>query len=157
MKILLSIICGLSVTVFCFSEEEAEALPEPSEPPFEVGHMPMESGYTITREDAPDLNFRIVDSRMRLYWIDEDGLIMEPEVDRVAVRFTGSVRGRAYHSLGPLQEDVGLGSPYNLLLPHLYNVTLVVGSSEQGNLETYRFRYNPTMDAVREPTPDAEL
>ena len=70
---------GLALlTLFAHGREST--LPEPSEPPYEVGARPLESGHIIERKGAPDLNFRIVENRMRLYWLDEDGLVMEPEV-----------------------------------------------------------------------------
>jgi len=50
---------GLALTL---SAEEGVLLPEPTEPPFEVGALPLESGYTIERKDAADLNFRITGS-----------------------------------------------------------------------------------------------
>ena len=135
--------------------DDAEA-PDPTEPPFEVGALPMASGYTIERADAPDLNFRIVDNKIRLYWIDDDGLIAEPELDAAVIRFSGSVRGRSFHRLSAVEGDAGLGSPYNLLKPHLYNVLLVVESLAGADPLTYRFRYTPSMDAVTAPASASE-
>jgi hypothetical protein len=128
-----------------FAQEEEAVMPEPSQPPFEVGALPVEGGYTIERDGLPNLNFRIVDSKIRIYWIDEDGLIAEPDVDMVVVRFTGSVRGRAYHQLQKLSGDVGLGSSFNVLRPHLYNVLVVVRVPDAEEPETYHFRYTPAM------------
>lgn len=130
---------------------QEEALPEPSEPPFKVGELPLESGYLIKREDEPDLNFRIVDNKMRLYWIDDDGLIMEPDVSAVTIRFDENTlrnRTRDYHRLKRLSDDVALGSPYILIPPHLYYVTLVINPPGSDEVKSYRFRYQPTMDKV---------
>lgn len=135
-----------------YAQEEAQ-LPEPSEPPFKVGDLPLDSGYTIERKDAPDLNFRIVNGRMRLYWIDEDGLIMEPTVPEVSVRF--DERGlrdtiRTFFRFDRLSGDIALGSPYNLPVPHRYYVTILIKPSDSEEYESYRFRYLPEMDEVAE-------
>lgn len=134
-----------------FAQQE-EALPEPSEPPYEVGALPLKSGYTIERENAPDLNFRIVENKMRLYWLDKEGLIMEPEITSATIRFDDSGR-LDYHRLKGLSDDAALGSPYILVKPHRYYVTLVIGPPELDEVESYRFRYRPTMDKVA-PAPE---
>jgi len=146
------LICSLLLSTFAFAEEAEK--PEPSEPPFEVGAMPMESGYTIKREGAPDLNFRIVESNMRLYWIDEEGLIMEPEVTTATIRFEQNTlrETRFLHQLNRLPDDAGLGSPYLLRLPHLYIMTLVIEDPKTGEIESHRFRYTPDMDEVKAPS-----
>lgn len=134
-----------------FAQGEPTVLPEPKEPPFKVGDLPIESGYTIERKDAPDLNFRIVENRMRLYWIDDEGLIMEPEVSEVSLRFDErglSETTRAFHRLQRLSGDTALGSPYILPVPHRYFVTILLRSPESDELLSYRFRYTPEMDEV---------
>jgi len=143
MKIFAYALCLGLASILSAQEEEAEL--EPTAPPYEVGALPFESGYMIERDGAPDLNFRFVENKIHLYWIDDEGLIMEPELDRALVRFTGSVRGRNYFVLSRLEKDAGLGTPFKVLRPHLYNVLLVIGSSEADNVETYRFRYTPSM------------
>lgn len=135
--------------------EEVEELPEPSEPPFQVGDLPLESGYIIQREDAPDINFRIVNNRMHLYWIDDDGLIMEPEVSAATVRFDPSFireTTREYHRLKRLPDDTALGSPYILVVPHRYYITVIFTPEGAEEPESYRFRYNPVMTEVK-PAP----
>lgn len=137
--------------------QEVPVLPEPSEPPFEVGDLPLKSGYTIEREDAPDLNFRIIDNKMRLYWLDENGLIMEPEVSAVSLRFDErSIRAtvRSFHRLKRLSDDIALGSSYNLPVPHRYYVTILIRASGSDELESHRFRYLPAMDEVLPPEPN---
>lgn len=126
-------------------------MPAPSEPPYEVGALPLESGYTIKREGAPDLNFRIVENQMRLYWLDAQGLIMEPEVLTVIVRSDKRrlpSRVRDYHQLERLHDDTALGSPYILVPPHYYYVTVVISPADSDDVESYRFRYTPALDAV---------
>lgn len=153
MKVLLcTALFGLALSLFA---QEANQLPEPSEPPFKVGDLPKESGYVIERPDAPDLNFRLVDNKMRLYWIDDDGLITEPEVSKVSVRFDqGWIRDsmRAFHLLRRLSDDTALGSSYSLTVPHRYYITILIKRPGVEALETHRFRYTPEMDEVRSPT-----
>lgn len=150
MKVLpFILLLGLASSLF--AQEETAVLPEPKEPPFKVEDLPVESGYTIERKDAPDLNFRIVENRIRLYWIDDEGLIMEPEVSEVSVRF--DERGlrettRAFHRLKRLSGDTALGSPYMLPVPHRYFITILLRSPESDELLSYRFRYTPEMDEV---------
>jgi len=149
MKLLIYLHCLCLATVL--SAQGKKSLPEPSEPPFEVGALPLQSGYTIVRDGAPDLNFRFVNNEIRLYWLDDDGLIVKPEVETAIVRFTGSVRGRDYHQLRQLSGDVGLGSPINMLPPHLYNVILVFPIPDSEESLSFRFRYTPSMDEVASP------
>lgn len=143
MKYLFYALCFGTVSLLPAQEEETEL--EPKEPPYEVGALPFESGYMIEREGAPNLNFCFVENKIHLYWLDDEGLIMEPELDRAVVRFTGSVRGRDYFVLSQLEGDIGLGTPFKALRPHLYNVFLVIGSTEADNVETFRFLYTPSM------------
>lgn len=134
--------------------QEKVEMPEPSEPPFEVGALPLESGYTIEREDAPNINFRIIKNKMRLYWIDDKGLIMKPEVDASTIRFDSTNlpdTTRDYHRLKLLSDDTALGSPYFLRVPHRYYATLVLKNPETGEISSYRFRYVPKMGEVKAP------
>jgi len=134
--------------------QEEPVPPEPSEPPFKVGDLPLKSGYTIEREGAPDLNFRIIDNKMRLYWLDEEGLVMEPEVPAVSLRFDErSIRDtvRSFHRLKPVPGDTALGTSYNLPVPHRYYITLLIKPSDSDELESHRFRYLPAMDEVVPP------
>ena len=153
MKVILHALF-LASTLALFGQEAATIPPEPSEPPFKVGDLPLESGYTIEREDAPDLNFRIVGNKMRLYWIDGDGLVMEPEVPAVSLRFDErNLRDtvRSFHRLRRLPDDTALGSSYNLPVPHRYHVTILIKPEDSDEIEAYRFRYLPSMDEVLPP------
>lgn len=151
-----AIICTLLLasSFALFGQEEAIPLPEPSEPPFAVGDRPLKSGYTIERENAPDLNFRIVGNKMRLYWIDGDGLVVEPDVPAVSVRFDErNLRDtvRSFHRLRRLADDTALGSSYNLPVPHRYYVTILIKAKGSDAFETHRFRYLPSMDEALPP------
>jgi hypothetical protein len=133
---------------------EAKEIPtEVSEPPYEVGDLVTVSGYYIDRgEDLPRINIRIVDNKFRLYWIDKDGLIAEPEYNKASIRLTGSVRGRPYHYLTTLPEGAGLGSNIIAPPPHIYNLQLaLVPSDESKDPPVYRIRYTALMDAETDP------
>jgi len=137
--------------------EEVVIPTEVSKAPYEIGNLVTEQGYYIERgEEEPRINFRIVDNQLRLYWIDQDGLIAEPESQAATVRFTGSVRGRAYHRLDLLPEGSGLGSPGIMVPPHLYNVILVFPSGEGEEPVSHSFRYTPALDVETDPTADTK-
>jgi len=91
---------------------------------------------------------------MRLYWLDEEGLVMEPEVPAVSLRFDErSIRDtvRSFHRLKPVPGDTALGTSYNLSVPHRYYITLLIKPSDSDELESHRFRYLPAMDEVVPP------
>jgi hypothetical protein len=142
--------CSVFAGSFVFAAEETvveKVIPtEISEPPYEVGELVSVQGYYIERADAPSINFRVVDNKIRIYWIDADGLIAEPESMAGTVRFTGSVRGRPYHRLGKLADDAGLGAKGIVPPPHIYNVILVLEKPDSDALETHGFRYTHAMD-----------
>jgi len=90
--------CGL----FGQAEEGAEPVipAEVAKPPYELGGLVVEQGYYIDREEGETrINFRFIENTLRIFWIDANGLIAEPEYDSAVVRFVGSVRGRSYHGL----------------------------------------------------------
>ena len=118
--------------------QDAEIPTEVSEPPYKVGDLVVEQGYYIDRGvENPKINFRFVENRIRIYWIDANGLIVEPESSTATVRFTGSVRGRAYHGLKLLPSNAGLGSAGVVVPPHLYNVILVFPAKNGGEPTTH--------------------
>lgn len=139
--------CGLPL-----GAEEAREIPtEVSEPPYEVGELVTVQGYYIERADAPSINFRIINNKIRIYWIDADGLIAEPESAAGTVRFTGAAHGRAYHRVKLLGEDAGLGGQGILPPPHIYNVILTLEKPDSDELDSFSFRYVPAMDAPVDP------
>ncbi|HBR93114.1 MAG TPA: hypothetical protein DEA90_03010 [Opitutae bacterium] len=147
----------LSSLSLCAQEEPVELPTEVSEPPYELGDLVTEQGYYVDRgEEEPRINLRIVDNRLRLYWIDENGLIAEPETETATVRFTGVVRGRSYHHLKLLPDGFGLGAPGILPPPHLYNVILVLPAVDGEEPVSYSFRYQPSMDTEVDPTTDSD-
>ncbi len=137
-------------------EVEEKVIPtEISEPPYEVGQLPSQQGYYIEREGQTSINFRIVANKMRVYWIDEDGLIAEPEATVGNVRFSGLSKKRDYFGLTPLAGDVGLGSEGIVRLPHLFNVVLYLKTGESETGESHTFRYLISMDTpVERAEPD---
>jgi hypothetical protein len=134
---------------------EEKVIPtEISEPPYQVGELPTEQGYYIERAGQTSINFRIVSNRMRVYWIDEDGLIAEPEATAGNVRFTVRSKQRDFYNLSPLPGDVGLGSAGFVRLPHLFNMVLFLKNGESEGGDSYAFRYLISMDT---PVESAEL
>ena len=162
----LSLCLSLACSLFALVAQAEDAAPveekviptEISEPPYEVGELVTESGYYIKRgEDETQINFRIVGNKLRVYWIDTDGLIAEPEAAVGTVRFTGSVRGRPYHRLNKLSVDAGLGAAGVVPPPHIFNVTLVIENPEDPkDLAQYSFRYVATMDQETDPSAATE-
>ena len=73
-------------------------------------------------------------------WLDEAGLIMEPEVQDMAIRFTDVPASRNYHLAVRMPDDVGLGAPAIIRPPHLFNVVLAASRDE-----AYTFRYHSGM------------
>lgn len=134
--------------------EAVEVPTEVSEPPYEVGDLVTEQGYYIDPgKDQPKINLRIVGNKFHLYWIDENGLIAEPEFQKAVARLTGSVRGRPYHNLTPLPGGAGLGSPGLVVPPHIYNVALVLIPADEGAEPiTHSFRYTAAFDIETDPT-----
>ena len=116
-----------------------------AEAPFEVGDRIPPRGHTIERADAADINFRFVEGRIRVYWVDGDGLVVEPESRSGSVRFRGSVRGRPYHQLKQQTDEAALGAPYRVPPPHSLNVLLYLEGADGGS-ESFAFRYVPSMD-----------
>lgn len=140
------------IPVFVAAEVPETEPPTPSLPPYSVGALPLESGLTINRSDRPDLNLRFVDNKMRVYWIDEDGFVTEPDANEVTIRFNRVSRGRDYHRLSRLDAEAGFGTTYIVPPPHLYNGVLVLNSSDREEPEVHAFRYTADMDAVAEPS-----
>jgi hypothetical protein len=132
----------------------AKTIPtEISSPPYAVGDLVVEQGYYIDRgEGETRINLRFFENKFRLYWIDQDGLIAEPEASTAIVRLTGSVRGRSYHSLSPLPEGAGLGAPGIMVPPHTFNVILHIPEAPDREEFTRSFRYTPSMDEAVDPT-----
>ncbi|MEM1222216.1 MAG: hypothetical protein AAGH40_05590 [Verrucomicrobiota bacterium] len=133
--------------------EEKELPTEVSDPPYEVGDLVVEQGYYINRgAEQTSINFRIVDNKIRIYWIDSNGLIAEPESAKGSVRFRGSVRGRSFFSLKLADEGSGLiGIPGSVLAPHIYNINMFLEESESKEPLSFSFRYTPSLDAITIP------
>ena len=136
--------------------EEIVIPTEISEPPYEVGELPSTQGYYIERGDQTTINFRIVNNRMRVYWIDENGLIAEPESTGGSVRLKGKPKIRSYFALAPVAGDAGLGSTGIVKPPHLFTVFLSLKQADSDELTTNSFRYTIAMNTpVDETEPNA--
>ncbi|MGB0415935.1 MAG: hypothetical protein ACPGKS_03730 [Coraliomargarita sp.] len=118
---------------------------EESEPPFKVGDLAIRAGYYLDLGEGMKLNFRMVGTKMRLYWIDGDGLVVEPPSKAGNVRFRKSVNGKKLYDLKPVDGGSGLGHPQYIPYPHTFNLVLNVKDPESGELKTYPFRYNQPM------------
>lgn len=158
MKFLPLTLLALLIALPLAAQTEVVEIPtEVSEAPYEIGDLVTEQGYYIDRGDEKSsINLRIVDNKLRVYWIDANGLIAEPEYQAATVRFTGSVRGRAYHRLNVLSSGAGLGAPGIIVPPHLYNVILVFPAVEGEEPISHSFRYSPSMDEEVDPTADTD-
>lgn len=163
MRLINLLITSALITTGCVFGEvvqassDAEAVVEiptkVSDPPYAVGDLVMEQGYYLDRgEEATRINLRFEGNRIRLYWIDENGLIAEPEAEEAVVRFTGSVRGRRFHELTPLSEGAGLGSPTVMPPPHIYNMVLYIPPSRERDEVSHSFRYTADMSVPVDPT-----
>ena len=136
--------------------EDAE-LPEVTEPPYSIGDRANIQGNYIALADGISLNFRILNNRMYMYWVDEDDLIVEPQATKGNIRLIASVRAPIYYGIGPSGGEDGLvsiGSP--VFPPHLFTVILRLEKPDSEELDVYTFRYTHAMAAVRESRNAAE-
>ena len=132
--------------------EEEKELPEYSNPPFSVGDRAIIQGHYIPVDDDISINFRILNNRMFVYWVDKDDLIVEPQSSSGNVRFLAGVRGRNFFAMEPLPGEAGLGSVGGPVLePHNFTVILSLKKADSEEWKTYpTFRYSLTTSDVRE-------
>lgn len=172
MKLKLTLLCPLifalllplhaqeSTSGDAAAEEEKE-LPEYSNPPYSVDDRAIIQGYYQALADGISLNFRILDNRMFVYWVDEDDLIVEPQAPSGNVRFLAGVRGKNYYAMEPLPGEAGMGSVGGpVLAPHNFTVILSLEKEGSEEFETCpTFRHTLTTSDVRETRefPKAEL
>jgi hypothetical protein len=132
--------------------EAKKELPEYSHPPYSVGDRAIIQGFYFPPEEGISLNFRILNNRMYVYWVDKDDLVVEPQASFGNVRFLAGVRGRNYYAMEPLSGEPGLGSVGGPVLePH--NFTVILSLKKEGSEEwkTYpTFRHTLTTSDVRE-------
>ena len=142
-------------------EAEEKELPEYSNPPYSIGDRAIIQGHYISLADDIALNFRILNNRMCVYWVDADDLIVEPQALSGNVRFLAGVRGRNYYAMEPLPGEAGLGSVGGPVLePHNFTVILSLKKEGSEEFKTYpNFRHTLTTSDVRETRefPEAEL
>jgi hypothetical protein len=156
MKLTIPVICfalgalslSISAQQLVPAEVEDKLIPtEISEPPYQVGQLPSQQGYYIERPGQTSINFRIVANKIRIYWIDADGLIAPPESSAGNVRLNGKPKIRSYFNLQPISAAAGLGGEGIVRPPHFFNVVLYLKQSEGGAGEVRTFRYLMSMDA----------
>lgn len=144
------LICASSLIWAQDTETEVIIPTEVSEPPYEVGDLISDDGYSIDLGEEKSINFRIVGNKIRIYWLDENKLIMKPPATGAIVRIPNiSGGGRVYNYAEPLSEDVGLGSPAFIPPPHIFNVILTIqpyADASESEMTTYSFRYSPDMN-----------
>lgn len=145
-------LCAQESTSGDSAVEEEKELPEYSHPPFSVGDRAIIQGHYIPVDDAISINFRILNNRMFVYWVDQDDLIVEPQASSGNVRFLAGVRGRNFFAMEPLPGEAGLGSVGGPILnPHNFTVILSLEKAGSGEWKTYpTFRYSLTTSDVRE-------
>lgn len=132
---------------------EADIPTEVSEPPYTVGDLVVEQGYYLDRgEGQTRINLRFFENKFRLYWIDENGLVAEPEAEEAVVRLVSSTRVRNLHNLSRLPEGAGLGAPALIFPPHTFNLVLHIPEAPERPELTHGFRYTPSMDEAVDPT-----
>ncbi len=130
---------------------EEKVIPEVSEPPYAVGDHATIQGHYIPLEEGISLNFRLVNNIVRVYWVDADDLIVEPQSKGGSLHLQGPFRGLARHILALQSDEAALGSVRGFVYsPHIMSVILNVQPLEGDDLNTYTFRYLLTMDAARE-------
>lgn len=151
LKIALGMLLGVVPLV---AQDASEAAPpaagekviptEISEPPYTVGDLSASIGHIIDDDGFGNkISFRIVDNKIRIYWLDSDNLIIEPPYASGSVRFTGSNPGKAFHSVSRMSGDVGLGAPGILRPPHILNVILALKDPGSEDFKSFAFRYTP--------------
>lgn len=165
MKFIIPVICfalstwslPISAGQLVPAQVEEKVIPtEISEPPYQVGQLPSQQGYYIERPGQTSINFRIVANKIRIYWIDADGLIAPPESTAGNVRLNGKPKIRSYFNLQPITAAAGLGGKGIVRPPHVFNAVLYLQQAEGGVGEGHTFRYLMSMDAPiesEEPNP----
>lgn len=133
-------------------EAEEKELPEYSNPPYSIGDRAIIQGHYISLADDIALNFRILNNRMCVYWVDADDLIVEPQALSGNIRFLAGVRGKNYYAMEPLSGEAGLGSVGGPVLePHNFTIILSLKEEADEEFKTYpTFRHTLTTSDVRE-------
>ena len=137
MKLTIPVICvalaalslSISAQQLVPAEVEDKLIPtEISEPPYPVGQLPSQQGDYIERIGQKSINCRIVANKIRIYWIDADGLIALPESTAGNLRLYDKPKIRPYFNLQPISSAAGLGGERIVRPPHFFNVVLYLNS-----------------------------
>jgi hypothetical protein len=131
--------------------EDEKELPEFSDPPYTVEERATIQGHYISLGEDISLNFRILDNRMYVYWVNADDLIVEPQATVGNVRFIASVRAPIYFGMAALENEDGLGSIGSPVFPpHTFTVILSLEKPDNGEFDSYTFKYTQALAATRE-------
>ena len=127
---------------------ESEAEPE-EEPPPPVGlalaHVPPEGGTTKEIAGGTSVHFRMIDNQVHVFRLDEDGLIMAPDLFSVSVMLVGAVGNESRQFLPTHRSGNGLSYTASRIirLPHIFTVTLNLFSKDTNEPDIQvTFRYN---------------
>jgi len=138
--------------------EDEEELPEYTDPPYSIGDRAFIQGYYLPLADDISLNFRVLNNRMFVYWVDADDLIVEPQASSGNVRFVAYFRARNFYELEPLNGEDGLGSVGGpIVAPHLFTAILSLEKGASEEFEAFNFRHTPGMEDKRETRDFAEV
>ncbi len=122
---------------------------EPAEPPYEEGDLLGPGGHDESIGGGISMNFRLVDGYIRIYFVDQDRLIVEPPFDSGSVRFSRRdiEKGRIFYPVERLKDDLGLGTYDLRYVPFIAFTVVTLSPSGGGSEQVVSFRYNTsTMD-----------
>ena len=114
-------------------------------------------GHIQSYEEGMSFNFRVEKNRLRVYFIDKDGvLIQEPVVKRITVRV--NPRGNDPEFL-PLNFDAGLSAytnPKFLRRPFVMQVKMALIGSDDKAIGTYQFFLSQQINSLEDLKADQE-
>ena len=76
--------------------------------------------------------FRMVGSRMRVYWLDADGRVIEPQSPSGGMPISQAYPWSEGFPLQPVGGNVALGHPESIPYPHIFNLVLNLQDADSG-------------------------
>ncbi len=101
-----------------------------------VGDSLDELGHTFERPGESSLNLRIVDNNFRLYFLDEEGKIMEPDRDLGALRYDPRREDPEFLRLSPAEEKPYLTHVRYIRRPYVIRIHLVLQNEGDPEVDT---------------------